>query len=191
MPACTTHLSVVDRNGNMVALTQTLLARFGSKLMLPSTGIMTNNAIMWFDPRPGKPNSIAPGRRPLSNMCPVVLARGGRAVAALGASGGRRILPAVAQLISFLVDYRFDLDQAMHLPRINATGAGRATVDPQLPAAAAQAIAARIETVTGERAVYPVLYASPQVVTRDSVTGINNGAAEPALPWSGAVAETV
>ncbi len=188
VPACTTHLSVVDRDGNMVALTQTLLARFGSKLMLPSTGIMTNNAIMWFDPRPGKPNSIAAGRRPLSNMCPVVLARNGRAVAALGASGGRRILPAVAQLISFLVDYRLDLDAAMHLPRINATGGGRATVDPQLPAEATAAIASRIETVTGERAVYPVLYASPQAVTRDSATGINKGAAEPALPWSGAVA---
>jgi gamma-glutamyltranspeptidase/glutathione hydrolase len=189
VPACTTHLSVVDRDGTMVALTQTLLARFGSKLMLPSTGIMMNNAMMWFDPRPGKPNSIAPARRPLSNMCPVVLARNGRGVAALGASGGRRIMPAVAQMISFLVDYRLELDAAMHLPRINATGVGRTTVDPALPAGTLAAIGARIETVPGERSVYPVLYASPQVVTRDSSTGINAGAAEPALPWSGAVAE--
>ena len=189
VPACTTHLSVVDRDGNMVSLTQTLLARFGSKLMLPSTGIMTNNAMMWFDPRPGKPNSIAPAKRPLSNMCPVVLARNGRGIAALGASGGRRIMPAVAQLVSFLVDYRLDLDTAMHLPRVNATGIGKATVDPQMPADTIAAIAARIETVPGERAVYPVLYAAPQVVTRDSATGTNAGAAEPALPWSGAVAE--
>ncbi len=188
-PSCTTHLSVVDRNGNMVALTQTLLARFGSKLMLPATGIMTNNAIMWFDPRPGKANSIAPSRRPLSNMCPVVLARNGRAFAALGASGGRRILPAVAQLVSFLVDYRLDLDTAIHLPRVNATGDGRATVDPDMPKDMVPRIAARIETVTGERAVYPVLYAAPQVVTRDPASGINQGAAEPSLPWSGAVAE--
>ena len=98
-------------------------------------------------------------------------------------------MPSVAQLISFLVDYRLDLDTAMHLPRVNATGSGKATVDPQMPADTIAAIAARIETVPGERAVYPVLYAAPQVVTRDSVTGTNAGAAEPSLPWSGAVAE--
>jgi gamma-glutamyltranspeptidase/glutathione hydrolase len=189
VPACTTHLSVVDRTGTMVALTQTLLARFGSKLMLPATGIMANNAMMWFDPRPGKPNSIAAGKRPLSNMCPVVLSRHGRTIAALGASGGRRIMPSVAQLISFLVDYRLELDAAMHLPRVNATGIGRATVDPELSADRVAAIAARIETVPGERAVYPVLYASPQVVTRNPDTGTQAGAAEPSLPWSGAVAE--
>ncbi|MEX2200347.1 MAG: gamma-glutamyltransferase, partial [Dongiaceae bacterium] len=93
-PACTTHLSVVDRDGTMAALTQTLLSRFGSKLMLPGTGIMTNNAIMWFDPRPGRPNSLAPGKRPLSNMCPTIVAKNGVPQVALGASGGRRIMPA-------------------------------------------------------------------------------------------------
>ena len=98
-PSCTTHLCVVDRHGNLVALTQTLLSRFGSKLLLPETGILLNNGIMWFDPRPGRPNSLAGGKRPLSNMCPVVLRRDGRPWAALGASGGRRIMPAVAQLL--------------------------------------------------------------------------------------------
>jgi gamma-glutamyltranspeptidase/glutathione hydrolase len=188
-PACTTHLSVVDRDGNMVALTQTLLSRFGSKLMLPGTGIMTNNAIMWFDPRPGRPNSLAPGKRPLSNMCPTVLAENGVPRAALGASGGRRIMPAVAQLVSYLVDYGMDLETAMAAPRISATGEGRATIDPRLSADEQRAIAAAIDTVPGERAVYPVLYAAPQAVARDAASGRNNGAADPALPWSGAVAE--
>src|SRR4029077_10994089 len=50
--SCTSHLSVVDRDGMMVALTQTLLSRFGSGVLLPSTGIMMNNGMMWFDPRP-------------------------------------------------------------------------------------------------------------------------------------------
>ena len=103
---CTTHLGVVDGEGNMVALTQTLLSLFGSKVTFPRTGILMNNGIMWFDPRPGRPNSIAPGRRPLSNMCPVVAEREDGFRIAAGASGGRRILPAVFQLLSFMLDFR-------------------------------------------------------------------------------------
>ena len=55
----TTHLSVVDRDGNMVTLTQTLLSLFGSQFLSPQTGILLNNAINWFDPRPGGPNAMA------------------------------------------------------------------------------------------------------------------------------------
>jgi gamma-glutamyltranspeptidase/glutathione hydrolase len=62
-PACTTHFSVVDREGNMAAVTQTLLSGFGSKFVTPQTGITMNNGIMWFDPTPGTTNSLAPGRR--------------------------------------------------------------------------------------------------------------------------------
>ena len=56
------------------------------------TGILMNNGVMWFDPRPGRPNSMAPGKRALTNMCPVVALRDGRAWFGVGASGGRRIL---------------------------------------------------------------------------------------------------
>ena len=59
-PTCTTHFSVVDRHGNMVAATQTLLSIFGSKMMLPRSGLLMNNGILWFDPEKGKPNSLAP-----------------------------------------------------------------------------------------------------------------------------------
>ena len=58
-PACTTHFSVVDRDGNMAAVTQTLLSSFGSRFVSGQTGLTMNNGIMWFDPTPGTPNSLA------------------------------------------------------------------------------------------------------------------------------------
>ena len=64
-PACTTHLTTIDGGGNMVTLTQTLLSAFGSKVVLPETGILMNNGIMWFDTRPGGPNSSAAANAPL------------------------------------------------------------------------------------------------------------------------------
>ena len=120
-PACTTHFSAVDRDGNMAAVTQTLLSSFGSHFVCPQTGITMNNGIMWFDPKPGTPNSLAPGKRCLTNYTPVLAqAADGRRVS-VGASGGRRILPAVTQLLSFVMDYGMDLDAAIHQPRIDTS----------------------------------------------------------------------
>src|SRR5260370_10957576 len=117
-PACTSHFSVVDRDGNMAVVTQTLLSIFGSKFVLPQSGVLMNNGIMWFDPTPGAANSLAPGKRCLTNYTPVLAhAADGRRLA-LGASGGRRILPAVMQMLSFVMDYGMDFDAAIHQPLI-------------------------------------------------------------------------
>jgi len=189
-PSCTTHLSVVDRHGNMAALTQTLLSRFGSKVVLAESGILMNNGILWFDPRPGRPNSIAPGRRPLANMCPVIVRRDGAPWFALGASGGRRIMPAVAQVLSFLVDYGMTLEEAFHQPRLDVSGEGRAVLDARLSAATERAVAALMPVSRGPTSVYPVQFACPSAVLCDSATGLNHGMGEIASPWAGAVAET-
>ncbi|MEX0697349.1 MAG: gamma-glutamyltransferase [Dongiaceae bacterium] len=185
-PACTSHVSVIDRDGTMVALTQTLLSRFGAKVLLPDSGILMNNGIMWFDPRAGRPNSLAPGKRPLTNMCPVVARRGGRPWLALGASGGRRILPAVAQVLSFLLDFGMTLEDAFHCPRLDLSGDGPAVLDRRLPEAVGAAVGARLPVVRGELTAYPVLFASPNAVLRDG--GVNSGIADIGSPWSAAVA---
>ncbi|MBM3489037.1 MAG: gamma-glutamyltransferase [Alphaproteobacteria bacterium] len=182
-PSCTTHLSVVDRHGNMVALTQTLLSLFGSKVVLPGTGITMNNAIMWFDPTPGRPNSIRPGRRPLSNMTPTLLRRADGSRTALGGSGGRRILPAVMQLVSFLTDYRLGLDVAIHTPRIDASGGETVAFDTALPADIQAALAARFATDGRPHGVYPISYACPNAVTWLR-SGRQEGAAYVASPWA-------
>ena len=186
--SCTSHLSVVDRDGMMVALTQTLLSRFGSAVLLPSTGIMMNNGMMWFDPRPGRPNSIAPGRRPLANMCPVVARREGKPWLAVGASGGRRILPAVAELLSFTIDYGMDLQAAFHQPRLDESATGSVTIDRRLGEDVARLIREKLGPVAwGAADIFPMLYANPSAVLREN--GSNTGMGEVTSPWSGAVAE--
>ena len=60
--SCTTHITAIDRDGGIAALTTTLLSTFGSRYVLPQTGILMNNGVMWFDPRPGRPNSIGAGQ---------------------------------------------------------------------------------------------------------------------------------
>ncbi|WP_448067254.1 gamma-glutamyltransferase, partial [Escherichia coli] len=87
----------------------------------PHTGIAMNNGIMWFDPTPGTTNSLAPGKRCLTNYTPVIAETGDGRRLAVGASGGRRILPSVMQLLSFAMDFGMDLDAALHQPRIDAS----------------------------------------------------------------------
>lgn len=188
--ACTTHLSVADGRGNAVALTQTLLSLFGSRVMLPRTGLMMNNGVMWFDPRPGRPNSIRPGRRPLSNMCPSIVERDDGAVFALGASGGRRILPAVFQMISFLVDYRLDLESVAHLPRIDASGGPEITADLALGHAVHARLAELGPVLVAPNTVSPVLYACPNLAARDPEHGVSRGAAYVHSPWAKASGAT-
>ncbi|HUN50704.1 MAG TPA: gamma-glutamyltransferase [Candidatus Sulfotelmatobacter sp.] len=182
--SCTTHFNVVDAEGNMVALTQTLLSLFGSKVMLPETGIMMNNGLMWFDTRPDQPNSIGAGKRPLANMCPVIVTKGSEPRFAVGASGGRRIMPAVAQLISFLTTFGMSLEEAFHAPRIDVSGVERIVADHRLPADVFEALAAKQKTVAAPRTVYPVFYACPSAVARER--GEQFGIAEISLPWTAA-----
>ncbi|WP_346296436.1 gamma-glutamyltransferase [Rhodopseudomonas sp. P1] len=187
-PACTTHFSVVDRDGNMAAVTQTLLSTFGSKFETPHTGIMMNNGIMWFDPEPGRPNSLAPGKRCLTNYTPVLArAPGGRRLA-LGASGGRRILPAVAQILSFVIDYGMDLDAAIHQPRIDASEGEVVIGDVRLPAATREALRRQFDYEEARVQTFPMKFACPSVVLRDGTS--NSGATEIAQPWGDAVAES-
>jgi gamma-glutamyltranspeptidase/glutathione hydrolase len=185
-PGCTTHLAVVDRRGTMVSLTQTLLSLFGSKIVSPQTGILLNNGIMWFDPRPGRPNSMAPGKRPLANMCPVITSRAGAPWFALGASGGRRILPAVLQLSSMLIDGGLDLETAFHLPRIDVSGEPHVTADRRLLPAVQDALAARFELRRVTATVHPNLFACPSAVLRDAASGESIGLTDPFQPVAGA-----
>ena len=185
---CTTHISVVDREGRMVSLTNTLLSRFGSKVVLPKTGFLMNNGMMWFDPRPGSPNAIAAGARPLANMAPVIVTRDGRPQLAVGAAGGRQIFPTLVQLLSYLIDYGMSLEEAFHQPRLDAS-TPTIRVNRTARSDVAAEVAKRFPVEIVDDTLYPVNFAIPSAVSRDWASGINGGMGHPTSPWAAAVAE--
>lgn len=183
---CTSHLSVIDRDGNVVTLTNTLLSRFGSKVVLPETGFLMNNGMMWFDPRKDKPNSITAGVKPLANMCPLLLDKKDGAALAIGAAGGRQIFPALAQLLSYMIDFDMEPAQAFHYPRIDAS-APMIKVDNRAAAPVAASLAAEFPVEIIENTLYPVNFAIPSAVLRNA-DGLITGQAHPFTPWAQAVA---
>ena len=90
----TTHLTVADGMGNIVASTQTINSLFGARYIVPETGMIPNNYMFVFDPRPGRASSIAPGKRVTSSMSPVIVLRDARPVWALGLPAGCGFSPA-------------------------------------------------------------------------------------------------
>ncbi|HZK91354.1 MAG TPA: gamma-glutamyltransferase [Stellaceae bacterium] len=186
--SCTTHITAVDREGGIAALTTTLLSTFGSRYVLPQTGILMNNGVMWFDPAPGRPNSIGPGKRALTNMCPLIVARDGRPRFGVGASGGRRILGSVLQLASFIVDFGMGADEAAHHPRIDVSGEEGLAIDRRLPEAVIDRLKGRRGAQIVEHTVWPAQFACPNLVLRGE-DGTNHGVSDALSPWSAAVAE--
>ncbi|MHA6345165.1 gamma-glutamyltransferase [Roseivivax sp. CAU 1761] len=185
-PGCTTHFSVVDRDGNMVAHTQTLLSLFGARIVSPETGFLLNNGIMWFDPEPGKPNSLGPDRACLMNVCPVLGEAQGRRFA-LGASGGRKILPAVTQIASFLGDLGLDLQGAFDQPRIDVSGGAAIVADDRLPAEVQEALGQVAPVTAVRRTLLPYPFACPAAVLQDGARRF--GMTEVMTAWGDAVAE--
>ena len=186
---CTSHLSAVDADGNMMALTYTLLNRFGSAVVLPSTGILMNNAVSYFDPRPDFPTSMA-GRKRInaSNMCPIIATRDDEALFALGASGANHIMPCTTQIAALMLDFGLSLEDAMHHPRIDASDRGSIRVDPRLGEKVLAALGRDFELEIAQLLVFPKLYSCPSGVSRDPASGICTGLNDPSQPIGGAAA---
>ena len=125
----TTHFSTADADGNWVACTATINTSFGSKVVVPGTGILLNNQMDDFSNQPGTANffglvgadanAIAPGKRPLSSMSPTLVLRGGRPVLAVGAAGGPTIISQTLLAILNTIDFGMPLDEALAQPRFH------------------------------------------------------------------------
>lgn len=176
---CTTHLSVVDRAGNMVALTQTLTLIFGSAVTAPGTGVLLNDSMNLFDPRPGGPNAVGPQKRPASNMAHVIAVRDGVPVLAVGAPGGRRILDTCLQMTLNVVDFELDIQSACAAPLIDCSGP-ELLADDRLPQVTLRALRDKGHHVTEAPVSFsPRQFASPTGVSVDPATGLRFGGADP------------
>ncbi len=120
--ADTTHVTVADRDGNVVSATHTINGIFGARFMVPGTGIIPNNYMSNFDPHPGRALSVAPGKRVPTSMAPMIILKEGRPAFALGLPGGLRIFPSAFQAIVNLIDHRMSLQEAVEAPRLWTQG---------------------------------------------------------------------
>src|SRR5688572_1613100 len=125
----TTHYSVVDSEGNAVAVTYTLNGGFGNGITVPGLGFLLNNEMDDFSAKPGEANmfglvqgeanAIQPGKRPLSSMTPTMVLKDGKLFMTAGAPGGSRISTAVLQVILNVIDFGMNVQDAIDAPRVH------------------------------------------------------------------------
>ena len=118
----TTHVTVADSDGNVVATTQTINGLFGACVQVPGTGMIANNYMFNFDPHPGRALSVEAGKRVFTSMAPMMVRRDGRLLYALGLPGGLRIFSSALQALVNLVDHGMTLQEAVEAPRIWTEG---------------------------------------------------------------------
>jgi gamma-glutamyltranspeptidase/glutathione hydrolase len=125
----TTHIAAADSEGNWVAITATINTTFGSKVIVPGTGVMLNNEMDDLSAQPGVPNAfglvggennaVAPGKRPLSSMSPTIVLKNGQPVLTVGAAGGPKIITQALLAIVRRHDFGQSLAEAVAAPRIH------------------------------------------------------------------------
>ena len=125
----TTHFTIADEQGNVVAVTYTLNAGYGSAVTVPGAGFLLNDEMDDFTGKPGSPNLygvvqgeanvIVPGKRPLSSMVPTIVLKNGKPFMALGAPGGSRIITAVLQVMLNVMDFGMNIQNAIDFPRVH------------------------------------------------------------------------
>jgi gamma-glutamyltranspeptidase/glutathione hydrolase len=167
----------VDRERTLVSLTHTAVSLFGSKVVVPGTGLLLSNGMLWFDPEPGRANSIAPRKRALVNMTPFLALREGAPLLTLGAPGGRKIITAVPQVLSSLLDHALPPQAAVEAPRLHTEGA-EVYVDDRVGPAVVRALRRRGHRVVAQTETYSTFYfARPQVIQVDGeglVAGVDH-----------------
>jgi gamma-glutamyltranspeptidase / glutathione hydrolase len=174
----TVHLAAADASGNLVSWTQTHGGGFGSMVMVPGTGVVLGHGMSRFEPRPGWVNSVAPGKRPLHNMAPVVATARGRAALAVGASGGRTIVNNVAALLINRLVLGLDPVDAVAVPRLQCETAEPATIESAAGAGCLAALRARGHALAEVPRDAGVAY----LIARDGGAWV--GVPEPRLPGS-------
>jgi gamma-glutamyltranspeptidase/glutathione hydrolase len=158
----TVQTSTADSDGNLVSITISHGGYFGSCVTVPGTGITLGHGMCRFDPHPGLPNSIASGKRPLNNVCPMILRQPTRDVA-FGMRGGRRIVSVVTNMAYQLI-HGASPDETIHAPRLHTDGYEPVDVTESL----APEIRLDLEKMGHRLRVVPTVGASSNVAERRS-----------------------
>jgi len=176
-PPSTTSLSVVDAQGNMVALTQTISDFFGAKVVVEGTGIILNNEMKNFGSR--GPNAMAPGKRMRTMIAPTILLKDGKTFAALGTPGAARIVSTMTLLVSNLVDFGMGIQEAIEAPRFYARDTETdLSIEARVPTATVEALAKmgyRIKTYRD----FDLFFGGAQGIVVDPKTRLRMGGADP------------
>lgn len=175
----TTHFSVMDKDGNMVAVTKTINMFFASGVVVPGTGIIMGDDMDDFDLKPGSANSIQPGKRMLSSMSPtLVLDPQGRPFMALGSPGATRIIPTLAQVISNVIDRGMPIQAAISAPRLYQGRAGNLSMEGRYSINAYNGLVALGHTVT-VAPDYDATFGGVHAVLFDHAAKTLHGGADP------------
>ena len=114
----TTHYSIADKEGNMVAITKTVNGLFGNGVVVDGYGFVMNNEMDDFVLGAGHPNSVAPNKTPLSSMSPTIVLKDGKPFMVLGSPGATKIISTVSQVISRVIDHKMGMQEAIDTPRL-------------------------------------------------------------------------
>jgi gamma-glutamyltranspeptidase / glutathione hydrolase len=173
----TSHLSVVDKDGNLVALTQTINYFFGSGVVVPGTGILLNNEMDDFVPKPGALNSVEPKKRPISSMSPTLVLKEGKPFLSIGTPGATRIISALPQILMNIIDHQMNIQEAIDAPRIHCM-TGEIFMESRIPKEAQQALIDKGHKLS-VRKDFDLYFGGAQGVLIDPKTGTLYGGADP------------
>jgi len=179
------HVSVIDGTGNMASLSQSLGSLFGSKIVLPSTGVLANNFAMPAQNghEPGKDRSVAS-----HYLLPLIALSGQQAWLAIGVSGNRHMLPTLIQILSLLSEFGFALEDAFHHARLGVSASGQIEIDASAPTEIKTALKQLFHATEVPAAVIPFVRQCPIAVHVDPFSGERVAMTEPTELWAGTAA---
>jgi gamma-glutamyltranspeptidase/glutathione hydrolase len=175
----TTHACVVDRDRNIVGMHTSLGSTFGSKVTIKGTGIILNNKMAGYDPRPGRPHSVTPRTIKPPPSGATILLKDEAPFLVISAPGGYKQVTAVARVIHSVIDYGMSLQEAIDAPRVYVQ-TGRIFLESRTPPAVCRALAAMGHDVTVVDKEYN--FAQPTGILVDPETGLLHGGVDRDLP---------
>lgn len=175
----TTHISVVDKYGNAVSLTQTLSSFFGAGVGVPGLGMALNNQMQNFA-GPGHPNALEPGKRPRTIIAPTIVLDEGYPYMVVGSPGAARILYAMMHVITNVIDFGMGIQDAIDAPRTYSFAtSNRTEMEARIPESVREELAAMGYTRIDVRPDYDLYFGGAQAILVDPETGELRGAADP------------